>query len=281
MDIRAKRQRKLADDLRDAVALRGLDINFQPLVEPRTLRVRACEALARWSHADLGQIGPSEFIPIAEANGLIVDIGKWVLAEACREAIRWPESIRVAVNISPVHFNDESFLAAVADALARSGLDASRLEIEITEMTLLHVSNRTRSNLSGLKRMGVRLALDDFGSGYAGLNYLHQFRLDKIKVDNRYVRHALEGENGFALLAGIIRLIKDLRMEVAIEGVETEDQLEVLSKLDVDELQGFLFGLPLPTEQMFTLLQQSRPNASPTVIRRGSLRLVVDGGEGI
>lgn len=246
MDGEAQHRRTLENDLRGALEAGQFELFFQPLFEPRTLRVTTCEALLRWHHPDCGDIPPEVFIPAAERIGRILEISRWVLGQACSACIKWPDSVRVAVNLSPAHFTRGNVVDDVVNVLSRSGLPANRLELEITENVLLQDIPTVRSALDQLHGLGVRISLDDFGAGYSGLNYLRRFRLDKVKIDRRFVHEITAKERSVTLLKGVARLCFELGMVVAVEGIETEEQAAIVAlESYVHEVQGFLFSPPM------------------------------------
>jgi EAL domain-containing protein (putative c-di-GMP-specific phosphodiesterase class I) len=269
MDVEAQETRSLELDLRAALANRQFELHFQPLFEPRSLRVTTCEALLRWYHPRRGPVSPEIFIPAAERIGAILEIGNWVVSEACAACSTWPGSVRVAVNISPVQFLRGDIVATVTAALARSGLSAERLELEITESVLLRDVPATRSVLEQLRALGVRISFDDFGTGYSGLNYLHRFRLDKVKIDRQFVREITANPRSLVMLRGVARLSAELGMSVAVEGIETEEQAEILATEDhIDELQGFLFSPPVTGQAIGEILSATSDLGLPTMRSR-------------
>ena len=245
MDRKAQARRSLEMDLRQAVAGGGFQLHYQPLFNLRTNRISTCEALLRWPHPERGMVSPAEFIPVAEEMGLIVEIGNWVLGEACREALHWPSDIRVAVNLSPIQFWRGDVVAAVRRALAASKLPASRLEVEITESVLLQDLQATRVAIHQLRELGIRIALDDFGTGYSSLSYLHSFPFDKVKIDRSFLCGLGTDERTAKLLCGVARLSADLGMSVTVEGVETAEQLALIAaERSIEEAQGYYFSKP-------------------------------------
>lgn len=246
MAIRAQKRRSLELELRSAVERGAFQLAYQPMWDLKDARFGTCEALLRWIHPERGFVSPAEFIPIAEETGLIVPIGRWVLIEACRECLAWPEHMRVAVNLSSVQFKYDDVAATVAEALSLTGLDPSRLEVEITESVLLEEGTRTRAALERIAALGVHISLDDFGTGYSSLSYLRSFRFHKVKIDRSFVAELVTDPTSRTLLQGIARLSFDLGMRVALEGVETEDQLRLLSSIAfIDEIQGYYFAKPM------------------------------------
>jgi diguanylate cyclase (GGDEF)-like protein len=245
MDDAAQARRALDLDLRDAIARDELEILYQPLIDIKTGRISSCEALLRWNHPGKGLIAPSEFIPIAEETGLIVALGDWVLQQSCAEAAAWPKATRLAVNLSPVQFKDPALGARVVAALARSGLPANRLELEITETIMLQDREATLTVMNDLKRLGVRWSLDDFGTGYSSLSYLRKFPFQKIKIDGSFVKDLERDDSSVAIIRAIASMGADLNMSIVVEGVETDAQLELVEREGCKEVQGFLLGRPM------------------------------------
>ena len=199
----------------------------------------AFEALMRWEHPERGTVPPSEFIPVAEDMGLIVQLGEWALREACIEAVEWPDDIRVSVNLSPLQFSKGNLVSTVVSALASSGLSASRLELEITKSVLLEKSERNVAILNQLRELGVRISMDDFGTGYSSIGYLRSFQFDKIKIDQSFVRDLLVDERSLAIVRAIAGLGVSFGMTTTAEGVETEEQKSCLNLEGCIEVQGF------------------------------------------
>jgi diguanylate cyclase (GGDEF)-like protein len=255
MDVKAQARRSLELDLRHAVATGAFEVHYQPLVNLKTGRISTCEALLRWRHPERGMIPPGEFIPIAEEMGLIVDIGNWVLNRACLDCAKWPDDVRVAVNLSPIQFRRGNVMRAITDALAMSGLATERLEIEITESVLLQDTEATRALLLQLREFGVRISLDDFGTGYSSLSYLHLFPLHKVKIDRSFLAALGANKRALPLLRNVARLIGELGMSVTMEGVETREQLDtIMNEANFDEAQGYLFSRPVPAHELAKLL---------------------------
>ncbi|WP_246427073.1 putative bifunctional diguanylate cyclase/phosphodiesterase [Sphingopyxis panaciterrulae] len=247
----AEDRRVLEEDLRDALARGQMELNYQPIVNAKTNMVTGVEALIRWNHPERGAISPSIFVPIAEEANLIWPIGEWVLRRACEEAARWPSKLRVAVNVSPIQFANEELPKIVANALATTGLAPDRLELEITESVFLGDSNETARMFKALKGLGVRLALDDFGTGYSSLGYLQSAPFDKIKIDQSFVRGAtVQGSRNGAIIAAIVALAEALEMETTAEGIESLDQLDLIRKLNVSHVQGFVYSQPVPQAEL-------------------------------
>lgn len=245
----AANRRALEEDLVDALAKGQLEIHYQPVVSTGDNRVTGFEALMRWKHPERGYISPGEFIPIAEETELIGRLGEWMLRQACCEAAAWPGAMRLAVNVSPVQFADARLPKLVASALSASGLPAERLELEITESVFLTDSPETKRMFSALKGLGVRLALDDFGTGYSSLAYLQSAPFDKIKIDQSFVRTATEkGSRSAAIIAAIVALATTLDMDTTAEGIETLDQLDLIRRLNVSHIQGFVYSKAVPND---------------------------------
>jgi diguanylate cyclase (GGDEF)-like protein len=239
----AEDKRMLEEDLRDALAKGEIQLFYQPIVNASSNTTTGVEALVRWFHPTRGPISPALFIPIAEETDLIGPLGEWVLRTACEDAAKWPGTLRVAVNVSPTQFTSGSLPAIVTSALAASGLPADRLELEITEGVFLSESAETDTTFATLKAIGVRLALDDFGTGYSSLGYLRTAPFDKIKIDQSFVRAAtLPGSRNGAIIAAIVALAETLGMETTAEGVEFQDQLELIRNLRVSHVQGYIYS---------------------------------------
>jgi EAL domain-containing protein (putative c-di-GMP-specific phosphodiesterase class I) len=241
-------------DLRKSLVNGELELYYQPLVNLATTEISGFEALLRWNHPARGRVPPLEFISLAEETTLIVPIGEWVIRQACREAMRWPNNIRVAVNVSPVQFAVSNLAEVVTSALAWSGLPASRLELEITESVLLLDSDSTLATLHQLRKMGVRISMDDFGTGYSSLSYLRSFPFDKIKIDRSFVHDAPSNEDSKAIIRAVIGLGASLAMTTTGEGVETREELEYLKREGCVEAQGYLFSEPRPAAEAYKML---------------------------
>jgi diguanylate cyclase (GGDEF)-like protein len=256
-------RRILELDLRKALANEEFELFYQPLVNLKSGRISTCEALLRWNHPVRGTVSPIDIIPVAEDMGLIVDLGRWILRKACMECMKWPDGVSVAVNFSPQQFHQRDVLSEVRYALEVSGLPAHRLEIEITESSLLHNTQVTHDVLSQLRAIGVRISLDDFGTGYSSLSYLHNFPLQKVKIDRSFLE-GIDSDRPLTLLRGVARLSADLGMSVVVEGIETNEQLELIS-VDgtVTEAQGYLFSRPVPAVRVRQLLNASHGRRLP------------------
>jgi len=260
MEEAAQERRALELDLREALTSEQFDLYFQPLVDLRSGRVTTCEALMRWRHPRRGMVPPSIFIPIAEETGLIITLGEWALQRACYEAAKWPKSVKVAVNLSPVQFRDRGLALQVVSALAKSGLPAQRLELEVTERLLLEDSDGTLTVMEQLKNLGVSISLDDFGTGYSSLNYLRKFPFQKIKIDQSFIAGLGEERDAQAIIGAVAGLGASLDKTVVAEGIETEEQLKQVKMHGCHEGQGHFFGEPMPAD-----IIQARLEASTSV----------------
>jgi diguanylate cyclase (GGDEF)-like protein len=254
MDALMQARRMLMLDLRKALVDGELELYYQPLVNLATAEISGFEALLRWNHPARGLVSPLEFISLAEETMLIVPMGEWVIRQACREAARWPNHIRVAVNVSPVQFAKSNLAEVVTSALAWAGLPAARLELEITESVLLLDSDATLATLHQLRKMGVRISMDDFGTGYSSLSYLRSFPFDKIKIDRSFVHDAPSNEDSKAIIRAVIGLGASLAMTTTGEGVETREELDYLKREGCVEAQGYLFSEPRPAAEVYKML---------------------------
>jgi diguanylate cyclase (GGDEF)-like protein/PAS domain S-box-containing protein len=260
MDARAQARRLLELDLRLALQRNEFEVHYQPIRDLATGEIVVCEALVRWRHPERGLIPPLNFIPLAEETGLIIQLGDWVLRQACRDAVKWSTAC-VAVNLSPVQFRDRDLVATVKDALAQCGLPADRLELEITESVLLQNSEGTRAMLHALRRLGVKISLDDFGTGYSSLSYLRSFPFDKIKIDRSFVSELATRKDSLAIIRAVTGLGKSLGITTTAEGVETDAQLDMLSREGCTQAQGYLISKPRPIAEVEDLLINTRRNA--------------------
>ena len=246
MHSEASDRQVLENDLRQAIDKGELWVAYQPIVSAAGEDICGFEALVRWNHPLRGKISPEKFIPLAEECGLIGRIGTWVLETALEEASKWPDSVRIAINLSPIQFNDPNIVETVANALARTNVRASRVELEITEGVFLAEGETTDETFTKLKNLGVRLALDDFGTGYSSLGYLKKAPFDKIKIDQSFVRGAASTTSrNSAIIRAIVTLAESLQMDTCAEGVETHDDLHLIRELGVSHVQGYIFGRPL------------------------------------
>ena len=251
---------ELEGHLRHAIELGQLSLHYQPQVDLYTGQICGAEALLRWNHPQLGEVSPSRFIPVAEDCGLIIQIGAWVINEVCRQLQAWRIErvpvVRIALNLSSVQFRRDDIALLVEQALESNGVDASMLEMEITESVLLHESPDVERNLHTLKQLGVGLAIDDFGVGYSSFAYLKKFAVDKLKIDRSFVQNTPTDSEDAAIVRAIAQLGHSLNLTIVAEGVETCAQAQFLRKCGCQEAQGFLFGRPLPPKQFTQLLLQ-------------------------
>jgi diguanylate cyclase (GGDEF)-like protein len=260
MDARVKARRILETDLRHAILEGGLEVHYQPFVSLGDGKITGCEALLRWRHPERGMIPPSEFIPVAEETGLISELGHWVLTTACAEAVTWPEHVRLAVNVSPIQFKDDRFALRVFAALSKTGLRASRLELEITEAVLIRDDEAALVILHQLRAAAVRIALDDFGTGYSSLSYLQRFPFDKIKIDRCFVDGIDESSGSSCIVQAVVNIATARNITTTAEGVETTQQRDLLRTLGCTEMQGYLFSPAKPAAELKRLLFSDREN---------------------
>jgi diguanylate cyclase (GGDEF)-like protein len=254
MNADLSRRKQLEKDLRDAIENDQLHVAYQPIVNASGEKIVGVEALARWSHPERGFISPVEFIPLAEHSGLIIELGEWVLRQACRDGKAWPE-LSVAVNVSPVQFRQIDFVEAVERILAETEFDPNRLELELTESTLIGNVEIAETAMLQLKTLGVRLALDDFGTGYSSLHYLRRFPFDKLKIDRSFVLSIEKTADAAAIVHAIVSLGRGLGMKVTAEGVENAEQHLFLRAAGVHYMQGFRFGKPCSAAEISTYLK--------------------------
>jgi diguanylate cyclase (GGDEF)-like protein/PAS domain S-box-containing protein len=262
MDRLAQKRRDMELDLRRAFANGEFELHYQPLVDIAADRISGFESLLRWRHPEKGMISPADFIPVAEDIGLIVSLGEWVLREACTEAAKWPDAIKVAVNLSPVQFRSRNLVQAVISALAHSGLSPLRLELEITESLFLAETEANLAVLHQLRGLGISISMDDFGTGYSSLSYLRSFPFDKIKIDRSFVKDIAERPDCVAIVRAISGLGRSLNITTTAEGVETIDQLDWLRAEGCSEVQGFLFSAARPAAEVEALLSKFGARAS-------------------
>lgn len=262
MDEQLQARRALELDLRRALQAGEFELFYQPLYNLGDERVTGCEALLRWRHPDRGMVSPADFIPLAEEIGLIVPLGEWVLRAACAEAAKWPDYVRLAVNLSPAQFRDRGLVRTVVSALAMSGLPAQRLELEITESVLLQDSAANMTMLHDLKALGVRISMDDFGTGYSSLSYLRSFPFDKIKIDQTFVRDILDDSDAMAIIKAVLDLGASMGIVTTAEGVETLEQLNALRGQGCAEIQGYFISRPAPASEIARLLGITETSAA-------------------
>ncbi len=250
-------EQKLITELRVAVAEEQFDVFYQPIIDLRSRRVSAFEALLRWRHPERGLLAAGEFIAAIETSGLMVPLGAWVLRRACRDAASWPRHIRLLANMSPKQLGSAHLVETVRDALDCSGLPAERLELEITETALMQMSDRVLTTMTGLRSLGLRIALDDFGTGYSSLSHVRSFPFDTIKIDRSFVSEATQRRDCAAIVHAVLGLAHELGMRTIGEGVEQMEQVNWLSQAGCDEVQGFLFSRPHPAADVPAMLAES------------------------
>lgn len=255
MNAEIEERRRLEYRLRQALNDDALTLLYQPLVDSNDRMPRGFETLLRWTDSELGSVSPSEFIPVAESSGLIVSIGDFVIRRACRDAMRWPAPLRVAVNLSVAQFGRSDLPQTVANALRESGLPGERLELEITESILIDDRENALRVLDQLKSLGVQIAMDDFGTGYSSLSYLQSFAFDKIKIDRSFVSNLGQNPQDAGIVQAVVTMGQSLRMLVVAEGIETVQQADLLESFGCDELQGYLFARPMPIDDVEAYLE--------------------------
>jgi EAL domain-containing protein (putative c-di-GMP-specific phosphodiesterase class I) len=248
----------LESNLRRAIERSELELHYQAKVEACSGRIVGVESLVRWNHPELGLLLPDEFIPLAEEIGLVATLSKWVLTEACLQNFKWQEQglppLHIAVNMSARQFDDDDVLADTARILEETDMDPALLELEITESMMMYNPEKTIQILSELRKMGIRIAIDDFGIGYSSLSHLKQFPIDIIKIDRSFIQDIPGDEADEAIAAAIIAMGKSLKIDVVAEGVETAQQLEFLSHLGCKEIQGYFFSKPLTANEFASLM---------------------------
>lgn len=256
----------LETKLHQALKQDRLELHYQPKIDLKTDSVIGMEALLRWYDPELGHIPPDRFIPFAEDCGLINDIGVWVLRKACAQARLWNEShelsLRVAVNISPIHISIGGFVDMVRGVIAETGIDPNLLEIEITEMSMLDYTEDLIDTIKQLRALGITISLDDFGTGYSSLNYLKKFPVDVLKIDRAFVRDIVPEKSGIAMISAMISLAHALNLQVVAEGVEEEAELNVLREHGCEYVQGYYFSKPLSVGEFTNLIVNSVTNKS-------------------
>jgi len=256
MDAAMKARRKLDTELRAAVTNQEFELFYQPVVDVGSNAIVGMEALLRWRHPTAGLVAPAEFVSIAEESGLIIPIGEWVVRQACAEAARWPEHVRIAVNLSPVQFRSPALVPTMINALAMAGISPDRLELEITEDVLLRHNAENLTTLEQLRGIGVRIVMDDFGTGYSSLNYLRRFPFDKVKIDRSFIEDlAANREEAHAIVQAVVSLATALKVSTTAEGVETPEQLDVVRAAGCTEYQGYLFSKPVPAKEIARLFR--------------------------
>jgi EAL domain-containing protein (putative c-di-GMP-specific phosphodiesterase class I) len=266
MDAAVQNRHAMERDLRSALTRGEFELRYQPIVSARSGQTCGFEALLRWNHPLRGPISPDDFIPVAEASGLIIEIGEWVIAQACRQAARWPDPIHVAVNLSPVQFRAVNLVDVVRDCLASAGLAARRLELEITETVLLQGTERNVAVMHQLRALGIGIVMDDFGVGYSSLSYLRNFPINRVKIDQTFVHDLTIRQDAIFIVRAIIGLCRNLGIATTAEGVETTGQLDILLAEGCNALQGHLFGSPQPAADL-ALLPGAATLVEPPVSR--------------
>ncbi|MBD1942640.1 EAL domain-containing protein [Coleofasciculus sp. FACHB-712] len=262
-EVNAQLQERLVleNELHGAVERNEMVVYYQPLIDLHTRKITAMEALVRWQHPTLGLVSPAKFIPIAEANGSIVQIGEWVLRTACAQTRAWQlvgfPPIRISVNLSARQFEQPNLVEVVNQTLEETGLKASYLELEVTESLLMGDVQRSVNTLEQLRNLGILLALDDFGTGYSSLNYLKRFPVTMLKIDRSFVQDVTSNPDSAAVTDAIIALAKSLRLNITAEGIETQEQLDYLQRRGCEEGQGFYFSRPVPADAIAQMLQES------------------------
>jgi EAL domain-containing protein (putative c-di-GMP-specific phosphodiesterase class I) len=250
MNERLRNRQNLEQDLRRGLDAGEFKLYYQPLLQTDSQRIIGYEALIRWDHPTRGLVPPLEFIPVAEESGMIVPLGRWVLETACQEASLWAADLQVSVNVSPVQFQQPDLADMVVEILARTGFPPHRLELEMTENVLIQHADQALATLEKLRGYGVRLSLDDFGTGYSSLSYLRRYPFNKIKIDRSFIQALGDGSGAGVLARAIVALGHSLGMEVTAEGVETIEQYQFLEQESCNQVQGYLFGKPVPANQI-------------------------------
>ncbi|MCI4678624.1 EAL domain-containing protein [Rhodoblastus acidophilus] len=250
----ALRKQEIERDLRVGIGRNELEVFYQPIVSLGRRRISACEALVRWRHPALGMVSPGEFMEIAEDSGIVVQLGEWVLRQACIDAKAWPRDVRLAVNFSAIQFTRGNLVEMVRRVLKETKFPAARLELEITESVLMHDADSVLTTIDELRGMGLRVALDDFGTGYSSLAYLSRFRPDKVKIDQSFVRDMDKNGTSLAIIKAVKAIVAELGIDMLVEGVETMEQFEILRANGADEAQGYLFSKPRPAQEIARLV---------------------------
>jgi diguanylate cyclase (GGDEF)-like protein len=273
MEERIRTRGELENDLRDAIANNRFELADQPLISQADRKILGVEAFVRWIHPERGPVPPSVFIPIAEQIGMIDKLGNIILRRACMET-KPLEPIKLAVNVSPVQFMQASFVQSVRDILESTGFPPGRLELEITEGVFRNDGPRTREAIAKLRSLGVRIAVDDFGTGFSSMAYLRDFPLDRIKIDRSFISEIESSGQSLNIVSHMIELGRSLGLSVTVEGVETVDQLELLKAKGLNELQGYLFSRPLKAAELATLDLDASLGGHTPAVRNPPLRLV-------
>lgn len=274
----------MEQNLRLALAEEQFELHYQPIVDVRTRTISGFEALVRWRHPTIGYIAPGQFIPVAEECGLISDIGRWVLNEACAASVRFPRACRIAVNVSAQQVHRGDLFEVVRDALDRSGLPPERLELEIIESTLLEDGTATIEMLRRLQGIGVRIALDDFGTGYSSLAYLQKFPFNKIKIDRSFVTNSITHTGARSIITAVASLARGFAMTSTAEGIETIAQWDLIASEGIAEAQGFYLGKPVPEGAVSDLLESAQGvpaflKAQETPLKRTTAKRRAEGAD--
>ena len=259
------KRRELEEELTYALECDQMELHYQPLICSHSGLVNTMEALLRWNHPTRGLLQPSNFIPIAEELGVMGKLGTWVINRACSDAIHWPSSVRVAVNVSAAQFHTRALELDVAAALGSSGLLGKQLEIEITESILLGDEDAVLETINKVHGLGVSIAMDDFGTGYSSLSYLHKYPLDKIKIDRSFVTDLPDSNHSLSIVRTIVSLARSMGMAISAEGIETSEQMALLKNEGCDQLQGYLISKPVPAEHAGNLIQKLNSSQSKVV----------------
>jgi diguanylate cyclase (GGDEF)-like protein/PAS domain S-box-containing protein len=274
MNARAAYRRSIEEDLRQALGRGELQLHYQPTINLKTGAIAGVEALLRWTNATRGAVAPAKFISVAEESGLMMPIGAWVLREACRQAKSWVDQglppVRMAVNASAVQLHDEGFLNEVMAALGETGLSPGVLELELTETVLMHLPERAQSVLQHLRERGVKVSIDDFGSGYSSLSHLKKLPIDVLKMDRSFLHPLNDPPDETSITVAIIRMGRSLNLRVVAEGVESAEDMKFLRAHDCDEAQGFYFSPPVPAEQLEELLKKRQFHWKKSARSRGN-----------
>lgn len=253
------KKRELETDLRQAMKNDEIELYYQPFFDVKQCNVVGCEALARWTHPVKGNISPAVFIELAEEIGMIVPLGRQLMRKAMLECLKWPDHMRVAVNVSSIQFQKSDIYKTVKDLLDETGLPASKLNIEVTESAMIDNIEDIALTLKQLSNLGIHISLDDFGTGFSSLSYLHSLPFDKVKIDKSFVDNGLDSENSLILLQSVVDLIKRLGLKVVVEGIETQEHLMLLEKsIGVHEYQGYLFFKPMPANEFYELAHKTQ-----------------------
>ncbi|KJE35718.1 hypothetical protein UF64_06160 [Thalassospira sp. HJ] len=263
MDEEYRFKRQLSSNLRNAMENGQLELHYQPQCQTDGRVINSFEALLRWTDPEMGSIPPGRFIPIAEETGLIVPLGEWVLRTACLEASRWKNPLGIGVNLSAVQLQKHELPELVAEILEETGLDPKRLELEVTETALIHNPARSMKILSDIKKLGVRIAMDDFGTGYSSLATLQNFPVDRIKIDQSFIKKLVSNDQAIAIVRAVINLSRDLNLDVIAEGVETDEQASFLTDHDCRSVQGYKYGYPKPIRDYWHVVNQGETAETP------------------